>query len=441
MTGEAPPRSARGALRWVLVGLGVFVLVVGGILAWARFGPNSRYPFDETVGRAEAAGLALRVEDLPGWDMPPDEDGMALLDCVRADVERRGNPRTAELTGPWDYGLESPWYEHASSERMTALRAWLAENEQVFVDLDEALARRAIRARHEGAFRWTREFSSVGDLLEASIFADPDAGRRLRAASGLVRLGDRTFPHAVVASNVGAALALRGLAAIRGELEAATTPATALSATLSACDVRERCPAWRAVIRAEVAWLAEHAKPVEPTSFPKLKQLQSKIPELQAIPLETPGITWAMIAKELDYNVRLVELPVSDFRAEQRAMRDVAGQVWTEVNAVPAFHLSAHRRLAVHDAALRLLRIALAASVRRERDGRWPASLDELAPDFGGAVPVDPASNRPFAYEVSGDTMRIEVPPESPLRKHARADAVVPTEELIEAGLVISVTR
>ncbi len=437
----ADSTSDRRALRWTLAGLGVFVIVVGGILAWARFGPNSRYPFDEAVARAEAAGLAVRVRELPGWDMPPEEDGMALLDRVRTDVERRGNPWTAELTGPWDYGLESPWYEHASSERMEALRAWLAENDQVFVDLDLALARRAIRARDEGTFSWTRDLRTVGHLLEASMYADPDAGRRLRAASGLVRLGDRTFPHALVASNIGAAHALSGLAAIQRELEAATTPATTLSTTLSACGVRERSTAWRAAIRAEVAWLAEYAKPVEPTSFPKLKQLQSKIPELQAIPLETPGITWAMIAKEFDYNVRLVDLPASDFRTEQRAMLDVAGQVWTEPNALPAFHLSAHRRLADHDAALRLLHIALAATVRRERDGRWPTSLAELAPDFGGAVPVDPTSNRPFSYETSGDTMRVEVPAESPLRKHAHADAVVPTTELIEAGLVISVTR
>jgi hypothetical protein len=55
------------------------------------------------------------------------------------------------------------------------------------------------------------------------------------------------------------------------------------------------------------------------------------------------------------------------------------------------------------DAQLRLLMIDLAIRLFRERHERLPDTLDELAPDFLTAVPIDPFSGKPFVYRRDGD--------------------------------------
>jgi len=61
-------------------------------------------------------------------------------------------------------------------------------------------------------------------------------------------------------------------------------------------------------------------------------------------------------------------------------------------------------------------RLALAATAYRDRHGAWPASLDELAPDFDGRVPVDPSTGLPFHYEVGPDCVLLA--PEDPAYDH-----------------------
>ena len=65
------------------------------------------------------------------------------------------------------------------------------------------------------------------------------------------------------------------------------------------------------------------------------------------------------------------------------------------------------RVFARRDSARALARVALAAAEFREREGRWPVSLDALAPMFPEGVPVDPCDRRPFDYVVTGDEVRI----------------------------------
>jgi hypothetical protein len=52
-------------------------------------------------------------------------------------------------------------------------------------------------------------------------------------------------------------------------------------------------------------------------------------------------------------------------------------------------------------------RIALALEAHRGEHGTLPASLDELAPAFSGGVPLDPLTDKPFAYEREGDRARL----------------------------------
>ena len=45
-----------------------------------------------------------------------------------------------------------------------------------------------------------------------------------------------------------------------------------------------------------------------------------------------------------------------------------------------------------------LLRVVLALDESHEAYGEWPATLEELAPLFTGALPADPLDGVPFRY-------------------------------------------
>ena len=53
-------------------------------------------------------------------------------------------------------------------------------------------------------------------------------------------------------------------------------------------------------------------------------------------------------------------------------------------------------------AALESCRLTLALRLYRDAQGNWPAQLEELVPTWLPAVPVDPYTGRPFAYERDG---------------------------------------
>jgi len=59
---------------------------------------------------------------------------------------------------------------------------------------------------------------------------------------------------------------------------------------------------------------------------------------------------------------------------------------------------------------LDLARVALALRAHRQESGDWPAALEELAPFFNGAVPVDPCTGLPFDYERAATQVRLHAP-------------------------------
>lgn len=421
--------SHRRALRWTLAGFGVFVLVVGGILAWARFGPNSRHAFDEAVARAEAAGLAVRVEDLPEWDAAAARAGSAEFDYAMLALDAAGPPWRSGLTGPWDYDVERPWYEHAGAERIEALRGWLSANEKWLDDLSRAAGSGEFQVDYRDG-RIPR-VQNLNRILEASMIADPDPARRLRAATTCLQIGDGIVPADWLGTGLGLATRGLGLRGLRRELAAASVPALRVAAALDAARLRERGDAWRGVLLATIAAHIEDARPITPIK----ESIKRTAPVLHS------GMTYKMHATEIDFLVRGQNSAAGEFRASRAALLDAAAAAWPPDAAEAALYVRVHQRQARHDAELRLFRLALAATVRRERDGRWPASLAELAPDVGGTVPVDPTTGTAFIYVVTDGTMRIEVPADSDLRTDPDSRETDAPAVLAERGLVIEVTR
>lgn len=67
--------------------------------------------------------------------------------------------------------------------------------------------------------------------------------------------------------------------------------------------------------------------------------------------------------------------------------------------AIAQYQLSDHRS----EVFMRLLIVDLALTAHQSRTGRYPASLDALAPGELSAVPVDPFSGHPLVYSVKED--------------------------------------
>jgi hypothetical protein len=84
------------------------------------------------------------------------------------------------------------------------------------------------------------------------------------------------------------------------------------------------------------------------------------------------------------------------------------------------------RTHARRESARALARVALAAAEFRERERRWPESLDALAPMFPEGVPVDPCDGRPFDYVIADGTARLSARgfvPEAPPRGEEQDEA------------------
>lgn len=71
---------------------------------------------------------------------------------------------------------------------------------------------------------------------------------------------------------------------------------------------------------------------------------------------------------------------------------------WDEAAMTSAYHTVAMRRAVV---------VLLALSAHKQREGAYPASLDELVPSLLSAVPNDPFTARPFDYRREADGFRL----------------------------------
>jgi hypothetical protein len=55
-----------------------------------------------------------------------------------------------------------------------------------------------------------------------------------------------------------------------------------------------------------------------------------------------------------------------------------------------------------------LMRIGLAVEAHYATHGKYPATLDVVAADLGGTVPLDPLTGHPYLYQPQGDTFLLQ---------------------------------
>jgi len=124
-------------------------------------------------------------------------------------------------------------------------------------------------------------------------------------------------------------------------------------------------------------------------------------------------------AKMLELNLQICEgADESLFQARQEALaaedeiRDIAGSTMGKLYYMYTLLLSPAyltgvtafaRNAAERDSA----DAAIAAELFRRKNGKWPAKLDDLVPDFLPAVPTDPFTNRPLLLKTSADSCKV----------------------------------
>jgi len=60
-----------------------------------------------------------------------------------------------------------------------------------------------------------------------------------------------------------------------------------------------------------------------------------------------------------------------------------------------------------HEARMDLMQLGLAVEQYYMQNGQYPATLDQVAPVFGGALPLDPFTGQPYVYQPSGGSFLI----------------------------------
>ena len=262
---------------------------------------------------------------------------------------------------------------------------------------------------------------NVHRLLEGEMLANAEPRRRLNAAATALRLGGAGAEQGVLHALIRSVFTRTGCLGARGLVEDESAPASEVRAL---CDESlrsrsaERLPAIAAFeipygIELFDAWLRGAFE------MPDLSALQP--PGGAAGTPPGPGARIAQLGRELfgrtgappaaelagylERMRRVAELEPADAVELHRAIREVDRESDGPIDA-GAWHVY-HRRLAELDAARALARVALAAAEFREREGRWPESLDALAPMFPEGVPVDPFDRRPFDYALTDGKARI----------------------------------
>ena len=112
-----------------------------------------------------------------------------------------------------------------------------------------------------------------------------------------------------------------------------------------------------------------------------------------------------------------------DFNMDIEALGSQPYQTWYREDfypEVPSFALMSSIGLAPYKRAFReatsaeaALRIALhraALELFRDRHGSYPAALAELVPDTVAELPLDPYTEKPFAYEITPGGYRLSSP-------------------------------
>jgi hypothetical protein len=431
-------------MRRVAVAL-VALAVVGGLVA-ASMLSRSASLVDAEFARLRAAGLPATCAEVFGvpepvapptggaatTSVPPaaepaapsadDANGVHDVEAAFAWLESNcGKWGSWKVTGPWDPDTVDPWPESATTEQLAALRRFLTKARPFFDRVDAGLAK--------PTFRFVPTFGADGlpsldfvlvqqhliQLLSARGAAAATAEERVAAMSASARLARRIPPTNLLCVMVALSSQSVAVCEARRAAEDGSIPAAELRRALDADLAASDLPLLPAAARGEAAligtaWRAARAG--TSTTFPRRPLWRRLARSFERMfdssgPFDAVELSADEISNAMRYWADAASIDASSPQAFRTSIDQLAGRAPTDWRVSVTLLRQMETRILRSEAAARLARIALAAKAHREATGAWPASLEELAPALGGAVPTDPATDLPFDYAVGAKTVRL----------------------------------
>jgi hypothetical protein len=435
--------KSRLSRKWWWLSLSLLALLglVGAFsaLSWGLADPTVL--FESEIARLRAAGHATTPEEWNSDPPAPGENAAPEIDAADAWlIAFVGDRDTWKSPGPWHGDPQERWWEGLDASEAADLEAFLAALEPYFDRVESALQRPRAwwpLAFDENGMVTSRELPRVQRLVSLhhartwSRTGGWHPGTPIRVRLRLSRAIERPWLFMGMVAMACAESAARDVRDVLAEGKAAASELRAeldehLRITLS-----DRMPS---LVRAEIVNSTAMLTQFESTGIIDADGKRIRRIDSMGNRLVTrlwfggpPDMLRALSeAAEIDdptYSVRRRRFIEID--------RDAPGFAQTATLAFPIIV----RKAARADANLRLARIALAATERRETTGAWPASLDDLRDMFPDGVPLDPFTERAFVYEVRGGALRIA--------SAGRCDdePAVSEQQLIDDGLVWTIER
>lgn len=450
--------AGRGRSVWIAVLVaGLFVAAVAQ--RWMRQAEWRTY--DEEIERLRAAGIPTSADEVaramsPGALARGDEILAAMEALVAALVVPDGEWQSWGAPGPWNLSGPAECPEGETPEGMAKCREFLAAA-QPYVDRATAAVvagpvafREARDEKGRSTGKELRRLQDTIRLIDAGAVAATDAADRLASMETLARIGNAVEGSGYIEVAIAWYAARRAARRALDEVAAGASSAATVRARLDPLLVPRLVPVLRTSSRAAIVWFSEEVAlwrsgaAADRPGTVRFGDAPSAWDRVQAwfggdaakrksnVYVTLPEWSPDEFAEALEKHRRLAEIDETAptaIRAEIAELRTWLSEppitdVWSDAD-VPV------RLRATHVAALGLARIALAVRERRDTTGAWPASLDEVRDMFpGGEIPLDPYTDRPFEYGLTGDRVRL-----ASAGRFDGDDAPTP-ESLVEEGLV-----
>jgi hypothetical protein len=368
--------------RWAWWTLGLAATVGLAVVAFHVFRDPGEKAFDEYVASLRARGEPTTWEELLGPEIPDEENAVAGVHVAWDKlVAERGEPNTWDVPGAWRN--EPLWFERLEEDERRRLEALCVKlrpfADEVAAALDRPKAR-AVRAKPGRSANSAPHPScdstvgGVGDVLLATAFMEPDPARRTIALRTMLR-ADRRFEEAGAWDTGFTFQWSRHLNGV--ETAVLSRLVDAHAARLALDDVLAR-PTSRTsgslVKRERVRLIEEH------------RAAESRLPfgRLWAA-LRPPGAA----ARGLGG----VEIRIACERLDRRLDDGLRPARPSSSEALPAGLAKSQRQRIEFsdwmldsfpdlDALTTAARVVLAVREFHESHGRWPDSLDDVAPSF-----------------------------------------------------------
>jgi len=443
LTGAVRGTSGRTMRR---IAVAAVVLAIFGALVAASMLSRSSSPVDAEFARLRAVGLPATCAEafgVPepagtptgGEPTPPvspsaapvapstdDDNGVHDVEAAFAWLEATcGRWGSWKITGPWDPDAVDPWPETATTEQLAALRRFLTTARPFFDRVDAGLAKPTFRtaptfdADALPSFDFVRNQQRLIQLLSARAAVGAVPADRVAAMSAAARLARRIEPTCILSVMVALSSQSVAVCEARRAAEDGTIAAADLRRALDAELSASNLPLLPASVRGEPALIGTNwraARSGASPSRPRRSAWRQLVHSVER--LFEPGrqedfedLSAGDVAAAMRFWADAASIDASSAQAFRASIDALAQRATGGPSGTATLLRQMESRLLRSEAASRLACLALAAKAQREATGAWPASLDELAPALGGAVPTDPATDGAFGFSTDGPKVRL----------------------------------